>query len=304
MAASTEARWTARGWYRLSGAGNDFLAAPVDGDDPDLPPPSLVRAWCRRGLGLGADGLFTLRRAADGDRAVPTVTMVHANPDGGRSDLCLNGSRCAVRLARALGWFDPARPAVLRTDAGALDVVPGAGPSDDPHAVALTLPPSLVAQPSIAARALRVGDATHPVDHLTVGVPHVVRWWHEADDGPLAAAPLAQIGPPLRRHPDLGAAGANVHLVRVDAADRIAVRSFERGVEMETLACGTGVVAAVLAGTAAGRLTLPTRARVASDVELVVARAPGDRLVLAGDARIVAEVRPRPDGVRRAAGDV
>jgi len=86
-----------RHFFRLSGGGNDFLALvePIDEPTPDQ-----VRAWCHRGLSLGADGLFLLHRSPDGAR------MRHFNADGSLAELCLNGTRCAVRLARHLGWTD------------------------------------------------------------------------------------------------------------------------------------------------------------------------------------------------------
>ncbi len=86
-----------RHFFRLSGGGNDFLALVEPIDDPQ---PDQIRAWCRRGLSLGADGLFVLDRSPDGAR------MRYFNADGSAASLCLNGTRCAVRLARHLGWID------------------------------------------------------------------------------------------------------------------------------------------------------------------------------------------------------
>ena len=74
-------------FFRLSGSGNDFLALVEPRREPTA---GEIRAWCRRGLSLGADGLFVLRRSGGGAR------MDHFNADGGRADLCINGTRCAA----------------------------------------------------------------------------------------------------------------------------------------------------------------------------------------------------------------
>ena len=83
-------------FFKLSGCGNDFIALV----EPEAPPQaSAIRAWCRRGLSLGADGVFTLRRTRP-----ETVEMRYWNSDGGAAALCLNGTRCAAQLAFHLGW--------------------------------------------------------------------------------------------------------------------------------------------------------------------------------------------------------
>ena len=267
-------------YYRLSGAGNDFLALV----EPARPPgKEEIRAWCRRGVSLGADGLFVLSRTSAG------AHVVHHNADGGRSGLCLNGSRCAAQLAFALGWghADELR---LETDSGIL----GARRIDE-RTVALELPP-IVGAPAPAA--LEVGGRCYDGWAVEVGVPHLVLPWRTG----LGGAPVGELGPALRAHPDLGPAGANVDFVRFFDR-RFEIRTFERGVEAETLACGTGVVAAAAAGVAAGYLEPPVRALTAGGFELEVAGAVEDGLLrrtsLAGDARVVArgEVLPEPTSV-------
>ena len=256
----------ASAFYKVSGAGNDFIAFA----EPDQPPrPEEIVAWCRRGLSLGADGVFSLTREGD------TVRMAYSNADGERSDLCLNGARCAARLAWHLGWAgDELR---LATDVGELRA---RRPGKD--RIALTLP-EIVGQP--VARSLSLGGKRHNGWHLTVGVPHFVLPWPES----LAAAPVAELGPALRRHPDLGEAGANVNFVRCTAPDRCELRTFERGVEAETLACGTGVIAVVATFIRTGRLTVPTTILTAGGFELVVQGGAGeDPWIIEGDARIVA----------------
>jgi diaminopimelate epimerase len=265
-------------FYKVSGAGNDFLALV----ETEPPGPEQIRAWCRRGLSLGADGLFVLARTRAG-----TARMTHFNADGGEAALCVNGTRCAARLAFELGWA---------TGDGALTVETGAGPLRAHRCgateVALEVPaPSRPAQ----MRELDVDGRRIPGCSVLVGVPHFVVEWPEG----VAAAPVATLGPRLRGHPDLGPAGANVDFVHWPEPGRLEVRSFERGVEGETLACGSGVLAAVAAGLAAGRTRLPvgaaTRGGFVLTVEGEVEHGRPRAWSLAGDARILAEGRLRPE---------
>ena len=260
--------------WLASGAGNDFLALAEPGADPA---PETVRAWCRRGQSVGADGLFVLRRTGGG------VAMTHYNADGGRAELCVNGTRCAARLAFHLGW---ARDAVtLATGAGPVDARAAGG-----DAVAL----ELAAPGAPEQRAAEVEGTSHLRWYVATGGPHVVLPWDE----PLSRAPVATLGPALRAHPAFGAAGANVSFVRYLAPHRFEIRTFERGVEGETLACGSGVLAAAAVGRRLGVLELPARARTAGGHELAVADAGGGRWSLTGDARLLARVELLPGAGR------
>jgi diaminopimelate epimerase len=119
-----------------------------------------------------------------------------------------------------------------------------------------------------------------------VGVPHFVLPWAES----LAAAPVADLGPALRRHRTWGEAGANINFARFVERQRLEIRTFERGVEAETLACGSGVVASVAAGLAAETLELPVRAQTLGGFVLKVAAAVSEeQWTLTGDARLIAE---------------
>ena len=257
-------------FYKLSGAGNDFLALVEPEAEPS---PDSIRAWCARGLSIGADGLFTLAREADG-----VARMIHYNADGGRAELCVNGTRCAARLAFHLGWAE--EEITVRTDSGDIAAA-GTGSSS----VRLELPPPTeTAKPAT----LELGDASVDCWRVRVGVPHLVIDWTED----LEAAPVAQLGPALRAHPTLGDAGANVHWVNFEGRHRFAIRSFERGVEAETLACGSGVLAATLVGTATDRVEPPleaaTRGGFAFEVQGATANGRWSSWSLAGDARLIA----------------
>lgn len=256
----------------VSGAGNDFIALV----EQPAPAAETIEAWCRRGVSVGADGLFNLHRLAAGRYALD-----YANADGAPAALCLNAARCAARLA-----FE------REPDAASLTIETGAGalvaePVDDSRTAVLVPAPG-----AGQATTLRANGRDHPGRRIDVGVPHFVLRW----PGDLDEAPVASLGPALRAHPDLGAEGANVHFVDVEPPGRFRIRSYERGVEAETLACGTGVVAAAACGIAEGGLALPVTAETRGGFELRLEAAPDGpdglaRWRLSGDARIVASGR-------------
>ena len=223
------------------------------------------------GLSLGADGVFVLRRDGTGAR------MQHFNADGRTAELCINGTRCAAQLAFELGWA--ADRLVIETGAG-----PVPARRTDSGDVALTL--AAPATPPEES-SLSHDDTSYDGWFLLVGVPHFVLPWPARLD----EAPVADLGPPLRHHPAHGEAGANIDFVRFPAAGRLEIRTFERGVEAETLACGTGVLAATAVGLATGRLETPVRALTAGGFELTVDSIDAAHLSLAGDARLVAKGR-------------
>ncbi|HXO19671.1 MAG TPA: diaminopimelate epimerase [Thermoanaerobaculia bacterium] len=255
-------------FFKLSGSGNDFLALAQTAETSEEPSPERIRAWCRRGVSLGADGLFVLRRAPEG------VAMDYWNADGRPADLCLNGTRCAAQLAFQLGWGE-----------GTVKVATPAGGFSarrlDGSRIALDLPAP--AEPPRPLE-LEVEGRTLAGWAVTVGVPHFVLVWPES----LERAPVVPLGRLLRFHPALGAAGANVDFVRFPRPGRMEIRTYERGVEDETLSCGTGVLAGAAAGLALGLAALPLAVLTQGGFELEVGGEAGS-WSLAGDARVVAE---------------
>lgn len=250
------------GFYKVSGSGNDFLALV---EEP-APPPETLRAWCRRGVSLGADGLFVLRRTSSG------ADMDYFNSDGYPADLCLNGTRCAAQLAFHLGWAEDA-----------LTIATGSGPVRarrvDGSRVTLEVP----APEEPRELVLEVDGIRCAGLHVRVGVPHFVLPWPDSLNG----APVEALGRPLRFHAALGEGGANVNFVRYPDGRRMEIRTYERGVEAETLSCGSGILAGVAAGIRLGRSALPVRVAVQGGFELEVAEGSGTWL-LTGDARVVA----------------
>ena len=253
-------------FFRLSGGGNDFLALVEPAAEPEQ---KQIQALCRRGLSAGADGLFIL------EKRPKAIGMRYFNADGCRAELCLNGTRCAVRLATHLGWS--AETVDIETDVG-----PIRGRVLDSGSISVELPRPGTPRP----QELEHDGQTYAGWQVTVGVPHFVLPWPVS----LAEAPVGDLGPCLRRHQRWGDAGANIDFVRFLGNHRLEIRTFERGVEAETLACGSGVMASTAAGLAAEALHLPVRAQTLGGFELEVGVSDSDqRWTLMGDARLIAE---------------
>jgi diaminopimelate epimerase len=211
--------------YKVEGAGNDFVLGVGGWAERLRDHTTLVERLCDRRRGIGADGVLALF-AGGGDR----LQLLYRNRDGSRAAFCANATRCAARVAvAALGA--PPRLRVATDWCELVAVVDG-------DSVALELPPPPAAPRQLSLRAL---GQTWQARLLEVGVPHLV-----VSSPELATLDVEGVGRALRDHPELAPAGANVSFVAATGEDRLEVRSFERGVEAETLCCGSGVVAAAL----------------------------------------------------------
>jgi len=263
--------------YKVSGGGNDFLALAAPEREPSA---DEIRSWCARGLSFGADGVFTLQRSTAGD-----VRMRYWNADGQSAALCLNGTRCAARLALHLGWAHGRFR--VETDAGAF-----AARAVAPTEIALELP---APEELPRMRRLEVDGRTCEGWFVTVGVPHLVLVWPES----LAHAPVQELGAKLRAHGEFQPAGTNVDFVRFPSPHQMEIRSLERGVEAETLACGTGVLAATAVGLLLNLAKLPLAASTRGGFTLTVDGQTVDSALrnwsLAGDARILGGVELTPE---------
>jgi diaminopimelate epimerase len=243
----------------MHGAANDFVV--IDHREPFLPAEAgaLFARLCDRRRGIGADGVLLLERADGFDFA-----MRYHNADGGAADFCGNGARCLARfaLARGLG------------SGGAVSFATAAGPKRARALADGRIALEFGAVPE--GEAVRLDVAGGPVDgwFVVTGVPHLVVPVARVEDVPLASA-----APPLRAHARFGAAGANVDWVAPRPDGRFAMRTFERGVEAETLACGSGAIASALWAVSAGGAGSPVTIRTAGGDDLVVAFAgpPGAR---------------------------
>jgi diaminopimelate epimerase len=263
---------------KMSGAGNDFVVLDeaawnlVAGDRRQW-----VRGICRRGLSVGADGVLIVGPAGQG-----RVGVRFFNPDGGEA-FCGNGSRCAARFAFTRGMA----PAAMTLVTSAGDV-----PAEvDGTSVRLTLDPP----EDLGKRALEADGSAFEARLVLAGVPHLV-----VDVVDVSRYPLADVGPALRRHPALGPEGANVDIAARSPDGRVFVRTWERGVENETLACGTGAVAVAFAARLAGAAeTVVVIPRSGVPLRVTI---PGDPLRptlarLDGDARFIFEGSLSAEGI-------
>lgn len=266
---------------KMAGGGNDFVV--IDNRPRSVTEPvELTRRICTHHLSVGADGLILIESSA-----LATFAMRYFNSDGSRGEFCANGTRCAARYAFLNELAGPRM--TIETDAGlvAADI---AG-----ETVTLSL-----AGPKLfrAERPLRVGNTMIRGSSIRVGVPHYVIF----TDNDLWSEDIVSLGRAIRMHPDLKAdGGANVNFVHVRAEHQIEVRTYERGVEAETLSCGSGVVASVGVSALFGKVTSPVSVLTRSGITLQVAfRRENDELHdvrLTGDARLIYTATLRPEAL-------
>lgn len=264
-------------FYKMTGSGNDFVVFDsTAGAVARLENEESIRALSARGTGVGADGVVFLEKSGESD-----VRMRYYNSDGSEAALCGNASLCSTRLAVELGLAQ-AGGFVLHTAAGSLR----ARIRDNLPEVDL----EPVTDVRSNAKDLGIQPGEQHLGYARVGVPHVVVEVLDID-----AADVTGRGSELRHHRAL-IDGANVNFVSKKSDGGFAYRTFERGVEAETLACGTGAVATAIMlsdwGESGGETTLWTRSALPLTVSL--RRESGSWLPsLRGEGRIVFEGRIR-----------
>jgi diaminopimelate epimerase len=256
-------------FLKMHGAANDFVV--VDRRAVTLPEPleHWVQRICDRRRGVGADGVLLLEPDAEFDFA-----MAYHNADGRRAEFCGNGARCLARLAleRGLGHGGEVR---FRSDAG-----PQRARRAPDGAIELHFGHVRAAGPR---ENLEAAGRTFTGRFVVAGVPHFVTLVERVE-----WVPVAEWGAALRHHARFEPAGANVDFVARHGGGRIAMRTFERGVEAETLACGSGAMASALAAHAEGDAS-PVHVVTAGGDELRVAFTPagdGFDVRLTGPAEI------------------
>jgi diaminopimelate epimerase len=264
---------------KMAGGGNDFVV--IDNRTGRVTDPvELARRICTRALSVGADGLVLIESTA---RA--TLRMRYWNSDGSLGAFCGNGTRCAARFA--FQNVIAGRKMTIETDAGIVGAEVG-----DTGQVTLTLPSPHSFQPQ---RPLKVREKTLQGSYLMVGVPHYVIFLR----GDLWSQDIAPLGRTIRRHPDLLPDGANVNFVFVRDEHAIEVRTYERGVEGETLACGSGVVASAVTSALFGKVQSPvsvlTRSGITLEVTFELVGGEAREVRLRGDARQVYRAALTPE---------
>ncbi len=260
---------------KMTGSGNDFVffdarEAPAD----ILSSPDIIAAICNRYNGIGADGLVIL------EAAMPTADarILYFNSDGSLADLCGNATLCATALCAALEISNPAGMR-LATPAG---IISSRVDSNEPE---IDLPPVGDVRPSLP---IALAGSETRIGFANAGIPHIVVLCDDAENIDIAAR-----GPALRHHSAVSPAGANVNWVSALPDGRWRYRTFERGVEGETLACGTGAVATAILLSTWALVSLPVTIRTSSGRDLAVRfreqRQPAAGLLptLRGEGRVV-----------------
>lgn len=229
-------------FWKMHGAGNDFILM----DDRSLRFPAADAAFltrlCDRRRGIGSDGLLLIQPSASAD-----FRMRFFNPDGSEADLCGNGARCIARLAHEIG----AAPADMRIETAA-------GPVRAeilPPLVRLHLPPPKNWRLDLS---IIWKNKAVPLHFVNSGVPHAVCVVED-----LAAVDVPALGSFIRRHALFTPAGTNADFIQATGPCSLSIRTYERGVEAETLACGTGIVAAAAMAEKLGLVQSPVRIQTA-----------------------------------------
>jgi len=259
-------------FWKLSGGGNDFIC--FDNRDGTLPEPMkscLAATLCKRGHSIGADGILFIEPSPRTD-----FIMRIFNPDGREAETCGNASRCVALLTHRLG-ITPAEMS-FETKAGISKArVDGEFASismPDPADMRLNIP-------------LEEEWSTAPVVHfIRVGVPHVVVFV-----GQLESKDILNIGKRIRNHRAFQPAGTNVNFATLQNKNNIALRTYERGVENETLSCGTGCAAtAIIAGhlgLADSPVNMHTRGGTTNIIHFRIKDMQTTELVLEGEAHVI-----------------
>ncbi len=235
---------------KMHGAGNDFVLVDNRQQKISLSREQVVRI-CDRHCGIGADGVILLvpcqSRRAD-------WAWQFYNSDGSTGEMCGNGARCFARFVQKHTGLN--RDFTFETEAGVIT----ARFHGQRVEVNLTEPMQLH-----IGEQLPVSGGSQTVHSINTGVPHAILFVPDADK-----AMVQQLGPEIRRHPRFAPKGTNVNFVQVLGPQHIRVRTFERGVEGETLACGTGVTASALIASRVHHMRSPVQVQVQGGDQLEV----------------------------------
>ncbi|RPJ10083.1 MAG: diaminopimelate epimerase [Desulfobacteraceae bacterium] len=258
-------------FFKMSGSGNDFIL--IDNrnnvvDESSLT--SFIRNVCRRKMSAGADGLILIENSDSAD-----FKWRYYNSDGGRAEMCGNGARCAARFAylNSIAGSDMS----FVTDAGIVH----AQVKGDKVKVKTTDPSDFKQDYTI-----ELEDGFLTVSSINTGVPHVVVTMDSIDD-----VDVVGMGREVRRHKAFAPAGTNVNFITRVKNGSFSIRTYERGVEDETLACGTGSIASALVTASKDKVESPLNIVTRSGGVLTIYYKEDNGrfhdIYLEGDARII-----------------
>ncbi|MFQ6757449.1 diaminopimelate epimerase [Desulfovibrionaceae bacterium CB1MN] len=268
---------------KMSGTGNDFIL--IDHRTPFLSReemPGFAKAVCERRVSVGADGLILIEKSENAD-----FRWQFLNADGSWAEMCGNGARCAARFAFALG-IAPARMR-FETVAGLIE----AEVTGQSVKLKMTAPTNLRLHEK-----LMVNGEEQVVHSLNTGVPHAVLFMED-----IRQAPVMEWGRAIRFHEHFQPAGTNVNFVQKQGGNGLIVRTYERGVEGETLACGTGAVSSAIIAGILGQVQPPVTVTTSGGEQLIIHYALAGQEIaevfLEGPANFIYEGQLHAEAVRR-----
>ncbi len=275
----------------MHGSGNDFVV--IDNRAGVLAESELSMfsmLVTRRATSIGADGVVLVEDPVEPNTA---FHWRYFNADGSEGEMCGNGAMCGARFANLIGAAGPEM--VFSTMSGNVR----ARVEGKTGTVELAMPDT---GPVEAPRRVELDNATYELIPIQVGVPHCVLYVEDADAFG-GRAELERIGSAIRRSDAFMPAGTNVNVVSQLGENRLRMRTYERGVEAETLACGTGAVASAVVSATRGMVTSPVEILVSSGMPLVASFDLGENgartVALRGQTRFVMSGSIRPDALAR-----
>jgi diaminopimelate epimerase len=234
---------------KYSGCGNDFIL--VDHRQPFFPlnDRTLIQKLCHRQLGIGADGIILLEPSSSCD-----LKMRIFNCDGSEAEMCGNGLRCFAQFIYELGF--PKKKYLIQTMHQQLTIEPFHNEvktsMGDPQEIKLDID-------------LPLDQGNIVAHYLDTGVPHAVIFVDEIEK-----TPVTDLGNKIRFHSYFAPKGANANFVQKITEKELAIRTYERGVEAETLACGTGATASAVVAALKWQLTPPIAVKTRSRDTLTI----------------------------------
>ena len=236
---------------KMVGAGNDFVV--IDNRDGVIPEGSsrgeLIRSWCTRRLGVGADGALLVETDEPTD-----FRMRYYNADGGEAEMCGNGGRCIARFAYINGIVSEKMTFTSMAGVHEAEIL------DSEVKLGMTPPCDIALHES-----LDIDGVLHEVHLINTGVPHVIEFVDDVD-----SVDVTGTGSAVRYHERFQPAGTNANFVQLVDERTFRIRTYERGVEDETLACGTGTTGAAILGSLLGRFSSPVTGITRSGLPLTI----------------------------------
>ena len=266
-------------FYKMSGAGNDFII--IDNRQQIVADANLtdfISCVCRRKMSAGADGLILIETSETCD-----FRWRFFNSDGSNAEMCGNGARCAARFAHVNKIAGTTLS--FETEAGVIHAELGNDrvkvKMPDPSELKLTYP-------------LALSQSSLTISSINTGVPHVVTMVENIDQIDVVA-----LGKEIRFHQVFAPAGTNANFVFRGKPNEIIVRTYERGVEDETLACGTGAIASAIVSACQLDMNSPVNVHTRSGAYLTIHFRHTDgqfnEIYMEGDARIIYTGELQPD---------